>query len=279
MSPIRSLVAALILAPAVLGAQDVASATVPASVPGSAVPALAVAASPVATSAVGAATLPQPTVRPSVTVSSFEYGTVAAQIAGDRATQRRLARMGVRDHGNFAAALGIGAADLIVEELVKSGTFRVLERKELAAIRLEQSIQRDSITSASPTRVARARYIITGSVTKLGFEEKHLGGMAGRLASATVLYGLGGKKNSTFVNLTARVIDAETGEIVASFTSEGVSSKGWGLTVFGIGGWGLGGVKAGSENVRESAIGEATADAAAAIAAKIGQLRPNLIGS
>lgn len=242
MSPFHSLLAALVLAPAAIFAQDPAA---------------------------GAA-------RPSITVGAFEYGTVAAQIASDRATRRRLEKMGIRDGANFAETLGIGAADLIIEELMKTGAFRVLERRQLDAIRQEQSIQPDSITSASPTRVARARYIVSGSVTRLGFEEKHLGGLAGRAASAVWLAGLGGKKNSTFVNLTARVIDSETGEIVASFTGEGKSSKGWGLTFFGMGGWGLGGAKMGTDNVRESAIGEATAEAAASIAERIGQLRATL---
>lgn len=239
MSSIRSLFAALVLAPAAIFAQE------------------------------------QPS-RPSITVGAFEYGTVAAQIASDRATRRRLEKMGIRDGANFAEALGVGAADLIIEELMKTGMFRVLERRQLDAIRQEQSIQPDSITSASPTRVARARYIVSGSVTRLGFEEKHLGGLAGRLVSSTVLYGLGGKKNNTFVNLTARVIDTETGEIIASFTGEGKSSKGWGVTMFGMGGWGLGGAKMGSDNARESAIGEATAEAAAGIAERIGQLRASL---
>lgn len=241
MSPLRSLIAALVLAPAAIFAQE-----------------------PVAAAA-----------RPSLTVGAFEYGTVAAQIASDRNTRRRLEKMGIRDGANFAEALGIGAADLIIEELMKSGAFRVLERRQIDAIRQEQSIQPDSITSASPTRVARARYIVSGSVTRLGFEEKHLGGLAGRAASP-FLYGLGGKKNSTFVNLTARVIDSETGEIIASFTGEGKSSKGWGLTLFGMGGWGLGGGKVGTDNARESAIGEATAEAAASIAERIGQLRAGM---
>ena len=243
MSSIRSLLTALILAPAALGAQDAIAAGGD---------------------------------RPSITVGAFEYGTVAAQIASDRNTRRRLEKMGIRDGANFAEALGVGAADLIIEELMKTGAFRVLERRQLDAIRQEQSIQPDSITSASPTRVARARYIVSGSVTRLGFEEKHLGGLAGRVASSAFLYGLGGKKNNTFVNLTARVIDSETGEIIASFTGEGRSSKGWGVTVFGMGGWGLGGAKVGTNNARESAIGEATAEAAASIAERIGQLRATL---
>src|SRR5687768_9445831 len=110
MSPIRSLMAALMVAPAVLAAQDV-----PPSAPA----------------------------RPSITVSAFEYGTVAAQIASDKSTRKRLEKMGIRDGANFAEALGVGAADMIVEELVKSGTFRVLERRQLDAIRQEQSIMPD----------------------------------------------------------------------------------------------------------------------------------------
>ena len=95
MSSIRSLLTALILAPAALGAQD-------------------------ATLASGN--------RPSITVGAFEYGTVAAQIASDRNTRKRLEKMGIRDGANFAEALGVGAADLIIEELMKTGAFRVLER-------------------------------------------------------------------------------------------------------------------------------------------------------
>ena len=243
MTSFRSLLAALILAPAAIYAQEPTPAAA----------------------------------RPSITVGAFEFGTVSTQTAIDDRTRRRLERMGIWDEAGFAAAVGVGAADLIIEELIKTGAFRVLERRQLDAIRQEQSIQRDSITSASPTRVARARYIVSGSITRLGFEDKHLGGLAGRAASTVFLYGLGGKKSSTYVNLTARLIDSETGEIIASFTGEGRSSKGWGVTMFGMGGWGLGGGKIGTENVRESAIGEATAEAAASIAERIGQIRASLV--
>lgn len=245
MRSIRLALAALILAPAAMFAQDVTQAAT----------------------------------RPSITVGTFDFGTVGAHNVVDHRMRRQLEKAGIWDDAGFAAAVGVGAADLIIEELMKTGAFRVLERRQLDAIRQEQSIQPDSISSASPTRVTRARYIISGSVTRLGYEEKHLGGLAGRAASSVFLYGLGGRKNSTFVNLTARVIDAETGEIVASFTGEGKSSKGWGVSLFGMGGWGLGGAKMGTDNVRESAIGEATAKAAASIAERIAQLQATLVAT
>lgn len=229
-------------------------------------------------------------VRPTITVTDFEFGTVAAQIAGDKGTRKRLEKMGIRDHKGFAAMLGVGAADIIVEKLLASGAYRVLERKQLTAIVQEQRLSADSaasiaaavpgaaamVASTAPAKVTRARYIVTGSVTRLGFEEKHLGGIAGRLAGATVLYGLGAKKQTTEVHLTARVVDSETGEIVASFTGQGLSDRGWGLTMFGLGGWGLGGLKAGSEGIRETAIGEATAFAAQNIVERIGLARATM---
>jgi len=216
---------------------------------------------------------PVPPDRPTITVTDFEYGTVAAQIAHDRRTRRQLERMGIRDGQAFAAAMGVGAADLIVEKLLETGGFRVLERKQLAAVTQEQQIgDGAAAVTEGPARVVRARYIVSGSVTRVGFEERHFGGAAGRIASIG-LYGLGAKRNTTEVFLTARVIDTETGEIIASFTGEGLSTKGWGLTLFGIGGWGLGGATAGSSNIRESAIGEATERAAQQIADQILQTR------
>lgn len=215
--------------------------------------------------------------RPTITVTDFDFGTVASQIAGDKDTRKRLEKMGVRDHQGFAAQLGVGAADLIVERLIETGAFRVLERKQLAAITQEQKISSDSLgltgaaSAATGVNITRARYIVTGSVTRLGFETKHLGGLVGRMAGPAFLYGLGAKKQLTEVHLTARVVDTQTGEIVASFTGEGLSDKGWGITVFGIGGWGLGGGKVGSSDVQETAIGEATSIAARNIVERINQ--------
>jgi curli biogenesis system outer membrane secretion channel CsgG len=220
--------------------------------------------------------VPEPT-RPSITVTDFEFGTVAAQIAGDKRTRKQLEKMGVRDTHGFAEQLGVGAADLIVEKLVAAGGFRVLERKQLEAIQKERGLEPDSVRVGSQIRVVRARYMVSGSVTRLGFEERHLGGALGRLSSP-FLYGLGAKKELTEVFLTARVIDTETGEIVASFTGEGASDKGWGVTFFGMGGWGFGNGSAGSRNVRETAIGEATERAAQNISELIGRWRGAMSG-
>ena len=79
------------------------------------------------------------------------------------------------------------------------------------------------------------QYIIAGSITKFGGEEKNYGGGGSSRASSAAS---GCKKAKTEVTLTARMIDATTGEILLSAKGEGVSKKGGG---FKVGAGGLGG--------------------------------------
>jgi len=213
--------------------------------------------------------------RPSITVTSFDYGTVAAQISGDGRTRSRLGRMGVRDGAAFAEALGTGAADLVVEKLVESDRFRVFERNQLDAIRREQTFAGDNNAAMPP-----ARYVVTGAVTRLGLNDHEVGGMGGGAATGMLLARwlgpfalLGVKESSTTVHLTARVVDTRTGEIIGSFTGEGASKKRWGVNVLGVGRGGFGGARAEDKNFRETAVGEATTQAAEAIAEQVVALR------
>jgi len=209
--------------------------------------------------------------RPSITVSAFDFGTVASQINGDDRTRRRLEHIGVRDGTAFAEALGNGAADLIVEKLIESERFRVFERKQLDAVRREQQLDGDGEDA-----IARARYIVTGSISRLGLNDKDFGGIAGGLATRAILGGIaavGANSSSTTVHLTARVVDTRTGEIIGSFTGEGVSNKRWGVTAFGLGPGGFGGARVRDKNFKETAIGEATTRAAAAIVDRVVALR------
>lgn len=69
------------------------------------------------------------------------------------------------------------------------------------------------------------------------------------------------------------MVDTRTGEIIGSFTGEGISNKRWDVKLFGIGPGGFGGAKSVDSNFRETAIGEATTRAAAAIANRVVALR------
>ncbi len=68
----------------------------------------------------------------------------------------------------------------------------------------------------------------------------------------------------------------ETGqfrEIIASMSAEGLSRKGGGLRVAGIGSHGFGGVDVNSSNFRATAIGEATERAVSNLAESIVQVK------
>ena len=188
--------------------------------------------------------------RPAVMVMGFESGTVVAQ-AHKKGGLRGLFGDGSEAERYEPSQLGIGIADMLVEKLLETGKFRVMERKPLEP-------------------GSGAQFIVTGSVTRFGFEENNFGGIAANMATMGLL---SYKQHKTEVTLTARVINAATGEIVASMSGEGLSKKGGGLRIAGIGGHGFGGVDVNSSNFRATAIGEATERAVSNLAERIVQLK------
>jgi len=178
--------------------------------------------------------------RPTVAIMDFDYGTVNNW------------------WGQYD--IGKGMADQVVDELVNDGTFRVIERKKLDTVLAEQDFAHSDRADPSAAKLAKigkvlgVKYIIAGSITKFGGEEKHYG--AGGIVKGP-LGGIGVKKAKTYVTLTARMIDATTGEILISAKGEGISTKGGGFAVGGGGGgvFGAGGMN--TTGYKESAIGEA----------------------
>ncbi len=170
--------------------------------------------------------------RPAVAVMDFEFGTL--------------------DNWWGQYDIGKGMADQVVDALVNDGTFRVIERKKLDTVLAEQDFAQSNRADPSAATLAKigkikgVKYIISGSITKFSTEARG-GGV--RVKGI----GLGGKKTKSEVNLTARVIDVTTGEIVASTKGHGESSKGGGFD-FSKGGFGVG---TNSEEWRTSDLGEA----------------------
>ena len=191
--------------------------------------------------------------KPTLMVMGFESGTVTAQSREKRGLRGLFGGGGGGDHGEHydPSQLGIGIADMLIEKLVESGQFSVLERKPLGP-------------------GSGAQFIVTGSVTKFGFEENNFGGIAGSMVTMGLL---SYKQHKTEVTLTARVINAATGEIVASMSGEGLSRKGGGLRIGGLGSHGFGGVDVNSSNFRGTAIGEATERAVSNLAERIVQVK------
>src|SRR5205809_6357727 len=94
--------------------------------------------------------------------------------------------------------IGKGIADLVVTNLVKDGTYSVIERKKLDTILQEQNFSNSD--RANPTSAAKIgkvlgiNAIVVGSITQFGLEDKStegggIGGSWGRLAG-----GAGGER-------------------------------------------------------------------------------------
>jgi curli biogenesis system outer membrane secretion channel CsgG len=160
--------------------------------------------------------------------------------------------------GNYD--IGKGMADQVVDELVNDGAFRVIERKKLDTILAEQDFAQSDRADPSAAKLAKVgkvlgvKYIIAGSITKFATSDKKYG--AGGLGGG-VIGGLGFKKAKSEVTVTARMIDATTGEIMLSAKGEGVSNKGGGVSVGGLGHGGGAGFSMGSSEYKASALGEA----------------------
>jgi curli biogenesis system outer membrane secretion channel CsgG len=180
--------------------------------------------------------------RPMVAVMDFDYSAVTNWWSGV--------------WGNYD--IGKGVADQVVDELINESDFRVIERKRIDTVLAEQDFQQsdraDPHTQARIGKVLGVRYIIAGSITKFTTSDKKYS--AGGIVKGP-LGGLGLKKSKSEVQLNARVIDAETGEILIAAKGKGDSKKGGGVTVAGGAGGVAGGFSMGSDEYRASALGEA----------------------
>jgi curli biogenesis system outer membrane secretion channel CsgG len=187
--------------------------------------------------------------RPTIAVLGFEYGTIQHWWQGNQ-------------------DIGEGISDLIVDELVNDGSFRVIERKRLDAILAEQNFSNSERADPSAKTVAQigkalgVKYLVVGSVTKFGTEQssKSFGG-GGFGGGGLGLGSIGTSKGKANVAITARIIDTTTGEIMASAKGEGTSKRsGFLLGGAGAGGGGGGGgrIAFGASDFKDTILGEAT---------------------
>ncbi len=198
--------------------------------------------------------------RPTVAVLDFEFGSVQQWWGG-------------------GWDIGKGIADLMVDSLLEDGSYRLIERKKLGAILSEQNFSNSDRAEPSAAEVAKlgkalgVKYMIVGSITKFGMENKSLGINAGAFGGGKLGLGeIGTKKGKATVALTARIIDTTTGEIMASAKGEGTSSRsGLLLGAAGAGGGhGAGGsINMGSSDFQDTVLGEATELAVKAVVAKL----------
>jgi len=189
--------------------------------------------------------------RPRIAVLDFDYGTVQSYSS---------AMFGSN------VDVGKGIADLLVTDLVKDGTFSIIERKALDKLMTEQNFSNSN--RADPTSAAKlgkllgVDAILIGSITEFGNETKKtgLGGAGGNWGG----FGLGGISHSNSkanVGIDARLVNVDTGEILAVAEGKGQSSRSSTSMLGGGGSWhGFGGGNAdfGSSDFQNTIIGEAT---------------------
>jgi curli biogenesis system outer membrane secretion channel CsgG len=205
--------------------------------------------------------------RPTVALLDFDFGTVQQWWSGNW-------------------DIGKGIADLLVDELVNDGTYRVIERKRLDAIMAEQNFsnsERADPTAATVAKLGKVlgvKYLIVGSITKFGLEQKKQGiGGGGFGHGGFGLGNIGREKGKANVAITARMIDVSSAEIMASAKGEGVSSRSGLLLGGGAGGGGgagFGGVEMTSSDYQDTILGEATETAVKQVAEKLVAARTRL---
>lgn len=162
--------------------------------------------------------------------------------------------------------IGKGVADLLVTDLVKDGSYSLIERKAIDKILTEQNFSNsDRANPASAAKIGKllgVDAILVGSITQFGNETKNLGlGGAGGNWVGHGLGGFGHKNSKAIVGLSARLVDIDTGEILAVAEGKGESSRGSTSMLGGGGnwhGWGGGNVDFGSSDFQSTIIGEAT---------------------
>ena len=196
-----------------------------------------------------------------VAVMNFDYATVSTYVSQIFGSNQDI---------------GKGIADMLVDRLVNDGTYSVIERKELDKIIAEQNFSNsDRADPASAAKIARilgVDAIIIGSITQFGNDNSTTKVGGGALGGVTGRFGIGGaskSKSTAVVQITARMIDPSTAEILASAPGKGESSRG-GVGLLGAGGSaygaGGGGLDMKSSGFQNTILGEATNKAVTEVA-------------
>jgi curli biogenesis system outer membrane secretion channel CsgG len=189
-----------------------------------------------------------------VAVMNFDYATVSTSVQQIFGSNQDV---------------GKGIADLLVDKLVSNGVYSVIERKQLDKIIAEQNFSNsDRADPASAAKIARilgVDAIIIGSITQFGRDDRKTDIGGGALGSVTGRFGVGGLRKSqstAVVQVTGRLIDTSTAEILASASSKGDATRS-GTGLLGSGGSVYGpeagaGIDMRSSNFGATILGEAT---------------------
>jgi len=129
-----------------------------------------------------------------------------------------------------ATDIGRDISDSLVDELVNDGSFRLIERKRIAAVFKEQDFGASDRVGPSAGLAAKiggvlgAKYLIVGTVTHFGVENDNKS-VSGSLLKRVGAGSAGTTSSKAAVSMSARIINATTGEIVVAAKGEGTSKR------------------------------------------------------
>ncbi|MBM4139873.1 MAG: hypothetical protein FJ242_00035 [Nitrospira sp.] len=126
----------------------------------------------------------------------------------------RIAVMNFENHSSYGGKkYSQKAADLMMNELTKSGVFTVVERKRLDALLQEQDFQSsgnvDPQTAVKIGKMLGADIVVLGTIDKLGVGTKKI-----RVGDSTIT------RYSAFANVNIRAVNVQTGAILFSDSDE-----------------------------------------------------------
>ena len=114
-------------------------------------------------------------------------------------------------------------SEFVIEQLVDSGRFSVIEREQMLAIMQEMNLSNTGMVSPMSMvqigNLSGAQYMLVGSITGLSTK------VSGAQYQNSVAGGVGGNKNTVIANVTARIFEVETGRIVLAASGTGASSS------------------------------------------------------
>ena len=109
--------------------------------------------------------------------------------------------------------VGEGVAEMLTTELVKTGNYRVIERRQLDQILKEQDLGASGIvtpqSAAKIGKVLGVELAVMGAVTEFGYKKSDTGGRIKGI-------GLGLQSQSATVGLDCRMVNTTTAEIIAA---------------------------------------------------------------
>lgn len=147
----------------------------------------------------------------------FPGGSFAAKVP-----KKRVAVLGFENKSGFTrgdretSRLGDAMAEKLVEQLIATGRFVVLEREQLGDVLSEQDLDhRHQTQLRQEARLTTAQALIAGTITDVLETEAGEGGL--RFGKTQ----LADKRRKVVVKANVRLIDAASGQVLSSVTVEG----------------------------------------------------------